>query len=378
MRKLKLMALAVLMLAGAACRETDSPVVVPTDYENVSNVRDGGEVAGFYVLNEGNMGANKATLDYFDYVQSRYIRNLYPERNPGIVLELGDSGNDIAVYGARLYAVINGSNKVEVLDAGTAISVGHVDVASPRFLAFDENYCYVSSYVGGEGDKGSVVRFKRETLEVEGLVSVGLAPEEMVIADGYLYVANSANFATGEFDNTISVIRLSDFTVQGSITVDINLHRLRTDADGNLWVSSRGNYYDVPSNLYKLERKGVNSYGEPQALDVDCSNFAIYNGKLYYYGVAYDENWNATNYYGVVDVATAKVVSDNFITDGTESRIMSPYCIAVQPSNGDIFITDARNYVSSGALYCYSPEGKLQWTVTTGDIPGHIAFVKKR
>ena len=66
--------------------------------------------AGFYLLNEGNMGSNKATLDYYDLSTATYTRNLYSERNPSVPLSLGDVGNDLRIYGNRLYAVINVSN----------------------------------------------------------------------------------------------------------------------------------------------------------------------------------------------------------------------------------------------------------------------------
>ena len=65
----------------------------------------------------------------------------------------------------------------------------------------------------------------------------------------------------------------------------------------------------------------------------------------------------------------------SFITDGTEKNIKIPYGIQVNPYNGDIYITDAKNYVSSGQLHCYSREGKRKWSVRTGDIPAHMCFV---
>ena len=73
----------------------------------------------------------------------------------------------------------------------------------------------------------------------------------------------------------------------------------------------------------------------------------------------------------------ARVVSRKIITDGTESQIVSPYGIAVHPTNGDIYITDAKNYTSSGTLYCYSKSGAQKWSATTGDIPGHFAFLPR-
>ena len=53
--------------------------------------------------------------------------------------------------------------------------------------------------------------------------------------------------------------------------------------------------------------------------------------------------------------------------------IVIPYGIAIHPRNGDIYVTDAKNYVSSGVLPCYSREGVHKWSVRTGDIPAHMA-----
>ena len=36
---------------------------------------------GFYLLNEGNMNNNKATLDYFDYTKGTYLLTQYLYRN---------------------------------------------------------------------------------------------------------------------------------------------------------------------------------------------------------------------------------------------------------------------------------------------------------
>lgn len=107
-----------------------------------------GTYRGFYLLNEGNMGSNKCTLDYYDYEEGIYYRNIYAERNPSVVMELGDVGNDMAVYRDRLYIVVNCSHKVEVLDARTAVRIGQVDIPNCRFIKFVGDKAYVSSYVG--------------------------------------------------------------------------------------------------------------------------------------------------------------------------------------------------------------------------------------
>lgn len=362
----------------AACSDDDPQTITGEDQNTGDTEGVVDDVVGFYLLNEGNMGSNKCTLDYYDYATATYRRNIYSENNPDQVLELGDTGNDIAVYKGRVYIVVNGSHKVEVLDAATARRIGKVDINSPRYIVFEGDNAYVSSFVGGDGDKGSVVRFDINTLAVTGKVSAGLQPEELVIDGNYLYVANSGQLSP-EYDNTISVIDYKNMKMTTSIAVDINMHHLRVDNYGHMWVTSRGNYADIPANLYRLDRGADGIFGTPVAADRVVSNMTIATDLIYYYGTEYDANWNATYTYGKLGpINNGSFAADgSFITDGTEKNIVAPYCIAVHPGNGYVLVTDAKNYTSSGVVYCYDAAGKLAWQANTGDIPGHIAFVQK-
>ena len=63
---------------------------------------------------------------------------------------------------------------------------------------------------------------------------------------------------------------------------------------------------------------------------------------------------------------------------GTDKNIKVPYGIAVNPNTGDFFVTDAKDYVSPGTLHCFNKEGIKKWSVTTGDIPAHIVFTRKK
>lgn len=105
---------------------------------------------------------------------------------------------------------------------------------------------------------------------------------------------------------------------------------------------------------------------------------AIKGDSLYYYATEWNEytSENAISY-GIIDVRTQEVISTNFITDGTEKEITIPYGIAVHPETGDIFVTDAKNYVSSGTLYCFDHNGRKKWSVRTGDIPAHMCFLPR-
>ena len=382
MKKATLLTTIALTITIAGCREDET--VIPTEYETISGLASPGTgIAGLYLINEGNMGSNKCTIDWLDFENGVYARNFYAERNPEVVKELGDVGNDIAIYGSKLYAVINCSHKVEVMDAHSGKRIGQVDIPNCRYIRFHRGKVYVSSYVGPvlvdpNAPKGAIYQIDTLSLSITGQVTVGYQPEEMEIAGDSLYVANSGGYRAPDYDNTLSVVDLNELRQVRQIPVGINLHRVRRDAEGKIWVSSRGNHISEPSRLMVLE-KNVRT-GDMEVTDtisVACSNMAIYGDRLYAISASQDEAGNnGTDVsYAVIDTKTRTLIADNFITDGTERRIAVPYGIAVHPATGDIYLTDAKNYVSSGTLYCFTPEGNMRWSVRTGDIPSAICFL---
>ena len=363
-------------------------IVWPSEEEEVGGTRTD-SILGFYLLNEGNMGSNKCTMDYYDYTTGTYIRNIYGNANPSAVKELGDVGNDLRIYGNRMWAVINCSNKIEVMEARTARRVGQVNLANCRYIAFHEGYAYVTSYAGpvqinpGYEQKGMVVKIDTATLEKVDTCIVGFQPDRLDIANGKIFVANSGGYMFPNYENTVSVIDLATFCEEMRIPVAVNLHHLMADSDGQLWVSSRGDYYGNTSALFCI----TDPAGTPQVrrittqdgTDLVVENMTLRGDSLYVIGTefSYATMQNHTNY-GIVNVRTRQVLTTNFITDGTDASIMEPYGIAVHPHTGEILIGDARTHVNPGTLFCFSPEGLLLWKVRTGDIPAHFAFLYER
>ena len=368
-------ALLILGVWLSSCREDE--LIFLSDSTKVSQPMVGSKITGFYQLNEGNMGMNRATIDYFDYTTGYYTRDIFSERNPTIVKELGDVGNDIKIYGNKVYAVINCSNYIEVFDVHTAIHVKEIRVPNCRYMAFNGGKAYISSYSGPveinpNAEKGFVAEIDTVTLELTRKVEVGYQPDEIAVYDGKLYVANSGGYRVPNYDRTVSVIDLETFKEIKKIDVGINLHRIKIDKRGYLYVSSRGDYYDTPPNLYVIDtrtEKVVKETGIP------VSDMWLDDDLLYYYSVAYNKYTGGNEItYGIFDTRTMEQISDKVITDGTDRDILIPYGIAVNPETKEIFISDAQNYVVTGYVYCYSPEGRLKWRTEGGNIPGHFAF----
>jgi DNA-binding beta-propeller fold protein YncE len=371
---LLILAFSCLMLTS--CRKEDE-IFVP---ETVSvSIPEYTSIKGFYLLNEGNMGSNKSTLDYYNYGTGTYHRNIYADANPTVPKELGDVGNDIGIYGSKLYAIINCSNKVEVMDAQTAKRIGQIDIPNCRYIRFKGKYAYVTSYAGpvelnpNYKQLGYVAKVDTATLQVLDRCLVGFQPDELEIVGNKIYVANSGGYMFPNYESTVSVIDIASFTETKRIEVARNLHHLRADKYNNLWVTSRGDYYYQPSRLYWIDTKKDELV---DSLNIAVSNFHLDGDSLYLYSVewSYISMTNEITY-GIVDVKKKEIVTRNFITDGTEKNIKIPYGIKVNPITKEIFVTDAKNYVSPGKLYCFNREGKLKWSVRTGDIPAHFVFL---
>lgn len=384
-QKLFILTLLLISIGFGSCREDEfEEKIIPATWTKVTDgiTTSSTGIKGFFLLNEGNMGSNKASLDYFDYETGYYMKNIFAEINPSIIKELGDVGNDIQIYGDKLYAVINCSHFIEVMDVNTAKHHAIISIPNCRYIVFKDGFAYVSSYAGPvaidpNARLGYVAKVDTATLKVVGECTVGYQPEEMVVVGNKLYVANSGGYRVPNYDNTVSVIDLATFTETKKIEVAVNLHRLEKDNQDNIYVSSRGDYYGTPSRTLILDPR-TEKVSDPLH-PLPSSNMTFCNDFLYLYSTewSYVTNSNTISY-AKVDTRTQKVTTKNFIADGTDKKITVPYGIAVNPENGEFFVTDAKNYVTPGTLYCFRADGTKKWEVETGDIPAHIVFTRKR
>ena len=384
MKQLAYYILTLLLLS--ACRQ--DVMIVPMEKSDPGGKTQQGDIIGMYLLNEGNMGSNKSSLDYLDLSDStaHYYRNIYSQRNPSTVMSLGDVGNDCQIYGSRLWLVINCSNKVEVARADSAIRIGKVNIPNCRYVTFNDRYAYVSSYVGtvyasSNSPLGSVYKVDTLTLQKVDSCSVGYQPEEMAIIGNQLYVANSGGYQgmTGQgYESTVSVIDLATMQETSKVEVAPNLHHLKADKYNQLWVTARGDYMSEASSIWWLAPDENGQMKVGGHIDQAVSDLCIVGDSLYFYGSQWSEvSMSNTITYGIINVKTHQVVSTSLSSAPEISKIRMPYGIIVNPIHRDFYLMDAKNYVSSGELLHFLPDGTFDWKVSTGDIPAHAAFLFK-
>jgi len=368
----------LIAISFVACRK-DAKVAPEEVTDTLFPAEPNAAVRGLYLVNEGNMYMNKASLDFVDFSAGSYRRNIYNQANPDVTKGLGDVGNDVGVYGSKLYVVVNGSNKVEVLNVKTGKRIQQIDIINCRYITFSRGRAYVSAYLGQIGDpeapNGIVAEIDTSSLKETKRVEVGRQPEEMAVVGNNLYIANSGGYTPGNYERSISVINLETFTEIKRIPVAVNLHRLKADRYGDLYVTSRGDYLDVPSKLYVIDTK---TDQVKKVFDVAASNIVIDDDLAYIYSSSFNIiTGQSTVSYDMINVKDEVLLGRKFIADGTDKVIKVPYGLAVHPVSKDVFVTDATDYVTPGVLYCFDSTGKKKWSIETGDIPAQFAFVYK-
>ena len=349
----KILVFALCSLLLWSCRGDE--VIYPTIGTHVTDMPGKG---GLYILCEGNMGSNKARLDYMNLEKGDYYSNWYGAQNPNQLKELGDVGNDVQQHGGRLYAVINCSHKVEVMDI-QARHIGQVEISNCRYMAFHGDKLYVSAYVGSVANPellGSVYEVDTATLQITREVKVGHQPDELCVVGNNMYVVNSGGYLIDRYDSTVSVIDLNSFTEIKQIPVGLNPTRIRKDEQNQLWICCQGNYKDVKPQVVVLKDEQI-----VHRIDMSCANISVSGSTV---GIL-----NAAN----KELQTFKTTDYSLVNTLSLTSYENPYGLLL--TSEAIYVTDAKNYVSSGVLHCYSLMGQECWTAKTGDIPGHLCLV---
>lgn len=315
------------------------------EIENIDKPADTVITSDFYVLNRGNLNANDASLAFYDAKTGMLDAKVYENANGS---GLGDSAEDMLVHNGKTYVSVTSSNRLVVLDKSGKLlkklepTNANGEPMNPRYLAADKNNLYVTYFYGH-----SVAVLDAETLEEKAVIPVGRYPEQLVIANNKLYVANSGGNDWPNYGKTVSVINLSSLKVEKEIEVLINPCRLEANSKGDIYVISMGNYEDVPNTLQRIDAET----GEVKTLG-NGSRMDLRDGFLYVLYAQYrkEESISVSKY----NASTGEQVNDNLIPDINKVSTLSSINV---DASGNIYITDAP-YTETGSVYVFNKEGK--------------------
>ena len=341
---------AMMALSFTSCSKDEDPLVelvIPSEY--------------IYVLNSGRMNSNNASLTMYNLKDGSVTKDIFEAQNGR---RLGDTGQDLVVYGSKMYIAMYTESTIEVTDL-EAKSIKRIETGGqPRSFTIHEGKVYVS-YVNGY-----IARIDTASLNVEATVQVGRNPEQLTVANGKLYVANSGGFDYSTemgYDRTVSVVDIASFTETKKIEVVLNPTEMESDDAGNVYVVSKGNYGDIPNTLQK-----INTQTDAVSVISDIDGTIITTAGNTLYSV-YSQWGVAEIFYYAYNTVNNSVISGNFIGN---TNISGPYQINYDAAYESLFITSS-DYTNDGDVYIFDKNNTFVNTFEAGLNPMKAVYVKK-
>lgn len=310
---------------------------------------------GFLVLNEGLFNLNNASLSWVDLSTGKVTEDLFLQKTGR---KLGDTGNDLQRYGAKVYVLVNVSSTIEVLNAHTGQSLKQIvmqengKAKQPRNLAFYGGRVFVSCF------DGYVDVIDTASLTVEKRIKVGSNPEDMVVVNQRLYVSNSGGLIPS-LDSTLSIIDCQNLVELEKIVVGKNPGKIVAQNDSILYVHVRGNYSTIPSVLKKVN-VGISKNQETIPLKVSGIE-KMENQLLIYTSESvslYDMKTNATIISGFIPL----------------NNITTLYRIQYIEALKQLFLFDANTYTNSGYIHRFSNTGQYIQKYHVGLNPNSLIY----
>ncbi|MBQ5669090.1 MAG: YncE family protein [Tidjanibacter sp.] len=322
---------------------------------------------GVYVLCEGSFGSGNASLWHYNPDTKTVTPDVFGRVNNAM---LGDVGQSMYLYNNTLFVVVNNSGVVYALDANTGEVLGLIDgLTSPRFVAID-----------GSGAKGYIsqmytnklITFDPRTLAKTGEVILDgvVSSEQMAIVGDKLFVASWSN------DHKITVLNTTTDKQLTTFTVGVQPYSLALDNRNNLWVVCDG------GNAWSSLPEGV-EVEAPSLWKINTENYKAEKIHTFasgsYFRSRLAMNGGGDTLYFISDAVWAvDVATGNFPSEPLLSvEGYGQYGLDVNPYNGDLYIADAKDYVSNGAVLRYDSTGKLLDEFEVGLLPSKFIFLAK-
>ena len=353
---IRLAIFSILVIGLQAC--TDEPPITPSIDPNLTFDK------GIFIINEGNFGVGNASIDFYQRDSNRLIKNVFETVNGR---PLGDVAQAMTIFKNKGYIVLNGSAKVEVIDAKTFKSEASINgFSSPRcFVGVDENRGFVADWISN-----TVKEINLKTNAILASIAVGEGPEALLLVDSFLYVANSGGFIN---DSTVSVININTNQIVKQIVVGDAPIAFALDANKDLWVLCRGDYKDfgMPEDDTKGALVKINTISQSVISKISIGEqgdhpdkMAISNDKQ---NVFINTGINGANN-GIYKIG----INENALP-------MNPfvagyfYGIGIDPLDDKIYAADPLDFSQDGIMWRYnSSTGTLIDSIRVGKVPNGI------
>lgn len=344
---------------------------------------------GAFILCEGRMNYNNATLTRIDFETNSHSVDYFSEMNAG--QKLGDVGNDINLYNHNGYVAVSNSGTIEVFALSTGKSLGRLifpKYVMPRKICFvNDTLAFVTAYIALSDSNFYIYHFNPKDLSLsqknidDNKIIVGSHPEGIAYCNNKIYVVNSGY---GDYyqlspikSSTISVIDINSKKEINCIPTEFNPNRIycRNNKIYVVYWGSPSDKKHLPSGIIEYDANTMNVLRKWETTVYDvCFNEKA--DTLFYLSSALDGNSATNNSTGVKYIALneTNAIPQQFIENKNKNEIWT--AIAINSYQNEIWIANSFNFQVAGEVIVYDLKYpyKVKKRIQTGQIPGTIVF----
>ncbi len=320
---------------------------------------------GVFIVNEGNYLYGNGSLSYYDINSKEVINSVYSLANG---VPLGDVAYSMTIYDGKGYIVVNNSSSIKVVDANTLLHFGTItDLPSPRHILFlnDESAMISDLYARGI----SIINPK--TLSVVGKIKTGgsTMPFYQHSTENLVKIGNKVFTNCWSFDNKVLVISTESLAVIDSIEVGIQPLAMVKDKNNNLWVINDGGYAGNPVGHEIPSLMRINSQSHQVEFRLNFPSLNDIVGQIATTPAGDSLYFISNNIYKMSIDDTVLPQEPLIQKNGRNFR-----ALGIDPITGDVYVSDAVDFMSEGAVYRYASNGAVIDTFDVGIIPGNFCF----
>lgn len=304
-----------------------------------------------YVSNEGPYGGT-GSISKINVTKGTVYNNVYSSANSEI--PIGSVVQSLTFHDNIGYAVLNEGEQITSFNKTTNEYISSFSVKYPRYIAVSGDYGYVTS-----GNKaGKVYKFELSTNAIIDSVGVGNGPEQLIVTNDKIIVANSGGWIN---DSTIAIIDLETFKLDSLIEVGSKPTDIVEDKNGFIWVLASGKYDDTKAP--KLVQINPMNWSIEKDLTLGSDDESVSK-------MTTDKTLENILYYkseGVykVNINESSVPSVAFISASN--------CYGIE-ANLDVFLFVAPDFSSAGYVKQYSMNGDSIAQFNVGVAPNGGVF----
>lgn len=343
--------LVFILLISCNKKEQPEPAIPSGEWSN-----------GLLILHEGLFQQNNSKLSWLNLNNFNFYSDIFLAKNNRY---LGDTANDMAIYGGKIYLVVNASSTIEVLDKYSMQSIAQIPMQfngqaqQPRKIAFYQNKAFVTSF------DGYVNVIDTASLSVSKRIKVGRNPEGLAVYQNHLYVANSGGLDFPNYDSTVFCINLNLMKITDTIFVGANPGNILALENEGVFVIKRGNYGTDPSELIWVDP--TNHSTEVVLQGISGIGVSGRSNELF---VWYFDHGTQQSMVHLLNIDTRQIAHANLITSADVKTLYGVFPIA----DDRFAVCDAQQFVNLGKLIIFDYHGQKLSTTTVALNPNKVIY----